>query len=240
MKSCSYQLNLIGPVFTGYDGVSKTWNEADAQCKALNYRLPTDKELLGAKFLLASIKELNGPSWPSDEFFWSGTVSADNVYANRVWLPGNDSSQQKILDTWNRNQVLCVSSTTATGSGDSSAPSGGSTDNNNVSSQVTVGGVSYTLSGPSTAKVNQCVALTLTRNSTASSKQSIFPGLLSGQGGIFTDAYCKNLALLNTAIAAGTSSMAFYFQNLSAGTTVIDLTSMSGTNYGQHKISVQP
>jgi hypothetical protein len=240
LKSCAYQLNLNGPVFSGYDGVRKTWAEADAQCKLLGYRLPTDKELINARFLLASVQELNGPSWPSDEFFWSGTLSADNVYATRVWLPGDDPRQDKISDSWNRNQVLCVASTSPKTLTDSPSSPGGSTSSSIVSSTVSVAGFTYTLSGPSIAKVDQCVALTLKRNSPTNAALALFPGLKSGQGGVFTDSSCSRPSWSGISIPKGSSAVTFYFQNWSTGSTTIDLTSLTtGDSFGEHVISVQ-
>ena len=103
----------------------------------------------------------------------------------------------------------------------------------------TVAGVTYTLTGPANGAPNSCMAFTVTRNSAAPSQQEMYPGLKSGDGGLFKDSSCSTPAALNTSIAAGQTSLTFYFKGFTVGETAIELFDLNDNIFGSIAVTVQ-
>ena len=105
-----------------------------------------------------------------------------------------------------------------------------------------INGVTYTFSGPDSAKYGECVAFTLTRSTNAAAQQLFVPGFKLGKGLLYSNESCSTIAAFNTSIPAGGNSMKFYFKNgAPGGATTIDLTGYSdGLDYGERTINIVP
>lgn len=91
----------------------------------------------------------------------------------------------------------------------------------------------YTITGPASVAQGSCTKYTVARLTADGSPANaatgliIQPSLKSGQGAVYADSGCTQLAVLNVQIAAGGNTVDFYFKaSTSAGTTVLKASSL--------------
>lgn len=75
-----------------------------------------------------------------------------------------------------------------------------------------------------------CHAFTVTRSSPASSNLIVQPDLASGQGAVYANNTCTQLAFLNIQMTQGTDSAKFYYKSVNAGNVTVAVTTVQTLN----------